>query len=107
MKFKPWNIEDAFTLLRALELRLSPIGYHVAMPHLVKPGEDLSLVVYAGGEAGEITKKDRDSIASLLQATEMRLLSVGDLEEARMFAGRVEAWTYGRGKNMRKVQLFF
>jgi hypothetical protein len=117
VKYKTWNQEGAFTLLRALEYRLSPLGYHVAMPHRVKQGE-LMLVLYADerpvdDQPVEIGKKrDRESIVSLLQATEMRLLSIDELKNTKTFAGinlefkRVETWSYGRGKNIRRVQVF-
>lgn len=109
-KYKAWDEEIAFTLLRALELRISPVGYHVAMPHRVKRGEDLTLVVYQDGTPRPITKRDRASIVSLLQATEMHLVSMDALEKTTVIAGcafkRAETWVYGRGKNLRKVKLF-
>jgi hypothetical protein len=101
MKHKPWAIEPAFTLLKALEARLAPIGFHVATvgtERLTKQGE-LHLRIY--GDA--MMPADKANIVSLLQATEMRLVHGVSKDDP---IGE-EQWAYGRGKNEQLVGLIF
>jgi hypothetical protein len=101
MKHKPWEVEAAFTLLKALEGRLAPIGFHVATvgtERLTKLGE-LHLRIY--GDA--MTDADRANIVSLLQATEMRL--VHGVPDGTAIGE--ETWSYGRGKNEQLVGIIF
>lgn len=111
MKHKKWELEDAFTLLKALEVRLSPIGFHAATigtERLKKRGE-LHLRIY--GEAGTMTLRDRENIVSLLQATEMQLISGARYAPGSATKPSVivegEKWSHGRGKNTRLVEIIF
>jgi hypothetical protein len=92
VKYKLWDIEDAFTLMKALELRLSPINLHAAIPNakeVHKTGR-LSLRIYGN----KIDEKEKANVRSLLTATEMKLKNIDDGKER---------WIYGRGKNARLV----
>lgn len=97
MKYKSWTLEDAFTLIQALELRLSSIGFHVAIVNgsRVKKFGEMRVRIYGN----KIMVQDRANINSLLRATEMRLLGIGKSGE--------EEWSYGRGKNMKLVEIVF
>lgn len=101
MKHKPWEIDKAFALLKALEVRLAPIGFHVATvgtERLTKRGE-LHLRIYGDS----MTDADRANIVSLLQATEMRPLSGVEKDTI----DDEEDWAYGRGKNEQLVGIIF
>jgi hypothetical protein len=106
VKYKAWELEESYVLVRALEARLAPIGYHVAIIDGVKTRKtELELAVYPN-----VTPRDREHIASLLYATEMRLVSRKMLAKPRQFGVATLAardiWSHGKGKNARRVSVF-
>lgn len=113
MKYKAWESADAYALLQALEQRVSPLGYHVAMGRARKL-DTLEFVVFPDVK---LSAHDalRANIAmptiSSAGAHTLRLRGIETLEEPQRFgasmASTVSKYEHGKGKNTRLVEIFF
>jgi hypothetical protein len=103
--FRGWDEEVAHLLLKELDAKLSPLGYHVALPGGRRMAS-LELMVFPA-----VAEKDRGGIAAALRASELQLAEKKkSLKRVKKFFGmtlrEVEVWTHGRGKSERRIQLF-
>jgi len=89
--------------LRELDAKLSPLGYHVALPG-GKRLVSLELTLYPA-----IAKKDREDVAAAMRASELRFVERRSLKPPKKFGEmklrEMEVWAHGRGKSERRVEL--
>lgn len=104
--YRNWGPEESYAMLKAIELRLVPLGYHAALVGSAKVHRpELEVVVFP-----DVKEADHEAIKNAIYMTTLELRGIGELEEPRMFGQaalhRVLTYEHGKGRNMRRARVF-
>lgn len=104
--YRNWGPDESYEMLKAIEFRLAPLGYHAAMIGSAKVHRpELEVVVFP-----DVKESDVETIKTCLYMTTLELRGIDTLEEPKKFGQAdlhtVLTYEHGKGRNMRRARVF-